>query len=68
MIVIQMDQSVADGLTASIKYHPRIAKVLLDKEKVKEIEEYYKNVLMMGLQKKMSKQVKSDEFNGNDYW
>lgn len=37
-----MDQSVADGLTVSIKYHPRIAKVLLDKEKVKEIEEYYK--------------------------
>lgn len=37
-----MDQAVADGLTVSIKYHPRIAKVLLDKEKVKEIEAYYK--------------------------
>lgn len=37
-----MDQAVADGLTVSIKYHPRIAKVLLDKEKVKEIENYYK--------------------------
>lgn len=37
-----MDQAVADGLTVSIKYHPRIAKVLLDKEKVKEIEQYYK--------------------------
>ena len=37
-----MDQAVADGLTVSIKYHPRIAKVLLDKNKVKEIEEYYK--------------------------
>lgn len=37
-----MDQSVADGLTVSIKYHPRIAKVLLDKEKVKLIEDYYK--------------------------
>ena len=36
-----MDQSVADGLTVSIKYHPRIAKVLLDKEKVAEIEKYY---------------------------
>lgn len=36
-----MDQAVADGLTVSIKYHPRIAKVLLDEEKVKEIEEYY---------------------------
>lgn len=35
-------QSVADGLTVSIKYHPRIAKVLLDKEKVKLIEDYYK--------------------------
>ena len=37
-----MDQAVADGLTVSIKYHPRIAKVLLDKNKVKEIENYYK--------------------------
>lgn len=37
-----MDQAVADGLTVSIKYHPRIAKVLLDKTKVKEIEDYYK--------------------------
>lgn len=37
-----MDQSVADGLTVPIKYYPRIAKVLLDQEKVKEIEEYYK--------------------------
>lgn len=37
-----MDQAVADGLTVSIKYHPRIAKVLRDLEKVKEIEAYYK--------------------------
>ena len=37
-----MDQAVADGLTVPIKYHPRIAKVLLDKEKVKFIEAYYK--------------------------
>ena len=37
-----MDQAVADGLTVSIKYHPRIAKVLLDKKKAKEIEDYYK--------------------------
>ncbi len=37
-----MDQAVADGLTVSIKYHPRIAKVLLDQEKVKQIEVYYK--------------------------
>ncbi len=37
-----MDQAVADGLTVSIKYHPRIAKVLLDKTKAKEIEDYYK--------------------------
>lgn len=37
-----MDQAVADGLTVSIKYHPRIAKVLLDQKKVKQIEEYYK--------------------------
>lgn len=37
-----MDQAVADGLTISIKYHPRIAKVLLDSEKVQLIEDYYK--------------------------
>lgn len=37
-----MDQAVADGLTVPIKYHPRIAKVLLNKEKVKDIEDYYK--------------------------
>ena len=37
-----MDQAVADGLTVSIKYHPRITKVLLDKKKIKAIEEYYK--------------------------
>lgn len=37
-----MDQAVADGLTVPIKYHPRIAKVLLDDKKVKEIEAYYK--------------------------
>lgn len=36
-----MDQAVADGITVPIKYHPRIAKVLLDTNKVKEIEEYY---------------------------
>lgn len=38
-----MDQAVADGITVSIKYHPRIARVLLDEEKVKQIEEYYKH-------------------------
>ena len=43
-----MDQSVADGLTVSIKYHPRIAKVLLDKEKVKQIEAYYKSCAAEG--------------------
>ncbi len=37
-----MDQAVADGLTVPIKYHPRIAKVLLDDKKAKEIEDYYK--------------------------
>lgn len=36
-----MDQAVADGLTVSIKYHPRIAKVLMDQEKVRQIELYY---------------------------
>ena len=37
-----MDQAVADGITVPIKYHPRIAKVLLDQEKVRQIEDYYK--------------------------
>lgn len=37
-----MDQAVADELTVSIKYHPRISKVLLDNKKAAEIEEYYK--------------------------
>lgn len=37
-----MDQAVADGITVPIKYHPRISKVLLDTEKVRQIEEYYK--------------------------
>ncbi|MBR0420182.1 MAG: type I restriction endonuclease subunit R [Erysipelotrichaceae bacterium] len=37
-----MDQAVADGLTVGILYHPRIARVLLDQEKVKLIENYYK--------------------------
>lgn len=37
-----MDQAVADGLTVSIKYHPRIAKVLLDQKKVEQIEAYYR--------------------------
>ena len=46
-----MDQSVADGLTVSIKYHPRIAKVLLDKEKVKLIEDYYKKCAEEGATK-----------------
>ena len=36
-----MDQAVADNITVPIKYHPRIAKVLLNQEKAKEIEAYY---------------------------
>lgn len=43
-----MDQAVADGLTVSIKYHPRITKVLLDKEKIKQIEAYYKTCFTDG--------------------
>ena len=38
-----MDQAVADGLTVSIKYHPRMARVLLDKEKIQAIEGYYRH-------------------------
>lgn len=36
-----MDQATADGITVPIKYHPRIAKVLLNSDKAKEIEAYY---------------------------
>lgn len=36
-----MDQAVADGLTVGIKYHPRMARVLFDEKKIKEIEDYY---------------------------
>ncbi len=36
-----MDQAVADNITVPIRYHPRIAKVLLNQEKAKEIEAYY---------------------------
>ncbi len=43
-----MDQAVADGLTVPIKYHPRIAKVLLDQEKVRQIEAYYKRCVEDG--------------------
>lgn len=37
-----MDQAVADGITVPIKYHPRITKVLFDKEKIEMVEDYYK--------------------------
>lgn len=36
-----MDQAVADGITVPIKYHPRITKVLLDKDKIQMVEAYY---------------------------
>ncbi len=47
-----MDQAVADGLTVPIKYHPRITKVLLDTEKAKLIEEYYKKCADSGATEK----------------
>ncbi|MBR5016270.1 MAG: type I restriction endonuclease subunit R, partial [Spirochaetia bacterium] len=36
-----MKESVADGITVNLVYEGRAAKVFLDQEKVKEIEEYY---------------------------
>ena len=36
-----MKESVADGITVNLVYEGRAAKVILDKEKVKEIEKYY---------------------------
>lgn len=46
-----MDQAVAVGLTVPIKYHPRIAKVLLDENKVKQIESYYEKCAEEGATK-----------------
>ena len=61
-----MDQAVADGLTVSIKYHPRIAKVLLDQEKVKEIENYYIKCADDGATAEdIEASKKSHELNGN---
>lgn len=37
-----MQQAVEDEITVGLKYVPRIAKVTLDSEKVKEIDAYYK--------------------------
>ena len=37
-----MKQSVEDGITVPLKYEPRLARVLLDSKKAKEIEDYYK--------------------------
>ena len=37
-----MKQAVDDGVTVNIKYIPRLARVILDKDKAKEIEEYYR--------------------------
>ena len=37
-----MQQAVDDEITVPLKYIPRIAKVTLDNEKIKEIDEYYK--------------------------
>lgn len=46
-----MDQAVADNITVPIKYHPRIAKVLFDKEKINQIEDYYKKCAKEGATK-----------------
>ncbi len=37
-----MQQAVADEVTVGIKYIPRLARVILDKDKAKEIEDYYR--------------------------
>ena len=37
-----MRQAVEDGVTVGIKYIPRLARVVLDEKKAKEIEEYYR--------------------------
>lgn len=57
-----MDQAVADGLTVPIKYHPRIAKVLLDNNKVKEIENYYKKCAEDGATKQELNELKPMPF------
>ncbi|MBR6061999.1 MAG: HsdR family type I site-specific deoxyribonuclease, partial [Spirochaetales bacterium] len=37
-----MKESVADGITVNLVYEGRAAKVILDQDKVREIEEYYR--------------------------
>ena len=37
-----MRQAVADDVTVGIKYIPRLARVVLDKDKAKQIEDYYR--------------------------
>ena len=39
-----MKESVDDGITVNIVYEGRASKVLLDQEKIKEVEEYYEKV------------------------
>lgn len=39
--VYTMKESVADGITVNLVYEGRVAKVILDQKKVREIEEYY---------------------------
>lgn len=53
-----MDQAVADGITVSIKYHPRIAKVLLDQEKVEQIEAYYQRCFDDGQRQRILRPAK----------
>ena len=43
-----MKESVEDGITVRIVYDGRAAKVLLDEEKLKKIEEYYKQCAVEG--------------------
>lgn len=43
-----MTESVRDGITVNLVYDGRAAKVTLDKDKVKEIEEYYKQCETLG--------------------
>lgn len=63
-----MKESVADEITVKIVYEGRAAKVLLNEAKLKEIEEYYKNVQQKGQTNIRLKKVNGQQLNLKPYW
>lgn len=54
-----MTQSVEDGSTVKIFYESRLAKVWLDEDKLKEIDEYYENLAKEGVSEDIIEESKS---------